>query len=813
MTIVRKSNLAIGIESQMTSVVNDERQGQRRRRNVLLERSHMGIDDDLLRDVLSKVRARRARRTHPSPTYRRNGSYLGGLEDLADGQQSSFDEGKTNGLSDDPCCTDFRCFDMLGMEAKSRKRHLVRNGRAIEDNPLRRTTVFPRQRDSESIGSTRSLNSSRMSRNDASLSSSMRSNQSADIKMLRDKMSRSSHEDESIAWWRPEDSQSMTSGSFKSLNASLASRAHSASNANNKGVSKPSGFQSTLDPKTRNEEYVLAGNATKQRDSTAIVSNSSRHASSTARSKGASKPHVNQSTVDSEKGRKGHIPTGRAEKVGGSEMFESNLPTNHLKLNRKKRKEGQECAGCGATQGDSSVFGSDISIHSRNTASNKGFGIRSLFQSKTRQQRRTCARCETKQGGSSTRGSNSSLQSHNTGSSKLSYKSRDMQSKSKAIQKKGVTQKNPGKSPSIRSSSDALSKTKSRASFAPGASRASASNSSLHSKGTARSIKIYKLHGMQSKAPAIRQASVSGKGLGKRTSVGKSSNSPSMQIQSKSQPIRQASVTGKGTGKYTSVSKSSNSLSKQIQSKSQAIMQERVARKSPEKYSSISDSSNASSDQIQSKSQTRRRVRKRPDKHTSRSDSSDASSNQNSVSSSSSDNSGKDSNRSGVYGHDEAAKTSSPHDFAGSWREGESRKRLVLSGDSVSTLSLPSTSMAQARKSILARDRLNPVYPGDRFGYQDTGGDYSSGDDSTEGSDPKHREVGKVVNSVRSTAREILSYDEHSVIAESKKGSIDDLIDSVFDKLDELDDSLLSCDGKQEPPKRWLPKLQVDVKW
>lgn len=67
---------------------------------------------------------------------------------------------------------------------------------------------FPEERDSAaSIGSKGSLNStgSRTRNHQASVSSRMRSNRNANIKTSRAELRPSTFDDESIAWWRPED--------------------------------------------------------------------------------------------------------------------------------------------------------------------------------------------------------------------------------------------------------------------------------------------------------------------------------------------------------------------------------------------------------------------------------------------------------------------------------------------------------------------------------------------------------------------------------------------------------------------------------
>lgn len=123
-----------------------------------------------------------------------------------------------------------------------------------------------------------------------------------------------------------------------------------------------------------------------------------------------------------------------------------------------------------------------------------------------------------------------------------------------------------------------------------------------------------------------------------------------------------------------------------------------------------------------------------------------------------------------------------------------------------------------ATNLILPSDSLNPVYPGDRKGYRD-----EEGDELTEAMSMMSNEVDDVVGSIHSTAQEILSSDIEDVwlsrtvlrgIADSNKVSVDDLIESVCDKLDDLDSALFSLDEEKEPPtRRWFPKVHVRAAW
>jgi hypothetical protein len=135
---------------------------------------------------------------------------------------------------------------------------------------------------------------------------------------------------------------------------------------------------------------------------------------------------------------------------------------------------------------------------------------------------------------------------------------------------------------------------------------------------------------------------------------------------------------------------------------------------------------------------------------------------------------------------------------------------------------LPSTSTTFTKNSIVASEDLNPSYPD--AGYDDF--HEGDGDGSSQESLAISREVGKVVDSIRSTAKDILSSDVENVwlsrdaleqIAESREVSVDALIDSVCDRLGDLDDSLFQLDEKKvqpvEPAKPWLPRVHLSVNW
>ena len=714
----------------MASIVKDE-PNARRLRDISLELSRMGMDDELLRDVLMKARERRTR-THPSPTPQPIGSNRVGLGHGAEKKHAPLNAVQTKRHS-------------AGMHAKSRQTHLFRDGSLNKNKASGRTAAFPKQRNSESFGSIYSLHLSNRTREDqVSVSPNIQSMQSANFKTSRAQKRRPYlEEDTSMALGRPGASFSVGSGSNGSSNPTPASRAHFASTADKKGASKPSGFQSTLNSNAKKEGHGRAVYATKQVGANEISSRLSLHSRSTARNEQVSKPVGYQSTLNPKMRKEGHAPPRRAKQLGASNEFASNFPLhskvtssneqvsklarNHSKLNPRITKEGQVLTGSLANQDGSSLIGSDTSLHSKSAKRSKAFGILSLFQRQTSRQRHASTeRVLVKQGGSSARGSNSSLRSLSTTRTNQSQKSCGTQSKAHAIRKEGVTREIPGTSAAITSLSSALSNN-SHASFAPGGSKTIASNSSRLSKGTATSKQTYKSRG--------------------------------------------------------------------IQSKSQSIRKEGVTRKSPETSTSIRESRKALS----------------PQECASRMASTNSSSN------------GRDASRSGLRAHEEPAEASSPRDLAVFLREKGSRGRCDSTGDSVSTLSFPSTSTTPTRNSILASDYIYPVYPGGKCGSQDGDEDNSSGDDSNEGSHLTSSELGKVVDSIRSTARDILSSDVEDAwlsravlkgIAESKKVSVDDLIESVCDKLDELDDSLFNFDGsKKGPRKRWLPRLQFSVKW
>ena len=148
---VKRRTLNIGSESIMASIVKDE-PNARRLRDISLELSRMGMDDELLRDVLMKARERRTR-THPSPTPQPIGSNRVGLGHGAEKKHAPLNAVQTKRHS-------------AGMHAKSRQTHLFRDGSLNKNKASGRTAAFPKQRNSESFGSIYSLHLSNRTRED-----------------------------------------------------------------------------------------------------------------------------------------------------------------------------------------------------------------------------------------------------------------------------------------------------------------------------------------------------------------------------------------------------------------------------------------------------------------------------------------------------------------------------------------------------------------------------------------------------------------------------------------------------------------------
>ena len=84
--------------------------------------------------------------------------------------------------------------------------------------------------------------------------------------------------------------------------------------------------------------------------------------------------------------------------------------------------------------------------------------------------------------------------------------------------------------------------------------------------------------------------------------------------------------------------------------------------------------------------------------------------------------------------------------------------------------------------------------------------------------------MGEVVDSIRSSARDILRSDVEDIwltravlkgIAESKKVSVDTLIESLSEKLDDLEDTFFGAtDAREEDQARsCFPKVQLSVNW
>jgi hypothetical protein len=115
---------------------------------------------------------------------------------------------------------------------------------------------------------------------------------------------------------------------------------------------------------------------------------------------------------------------------------------------------------------------------------------------------------------------------------------------------------------------------------------------------------------------------------------------------------------------------------------------------------------------------------------------------------------------------------------------------------------------------------LNRVYPGGRY----YGPHYADGDDSSQDLLHGTSEMGEVVDSIRSSARDILRSDVEDIwltravlkgIAESKKVSVDTLIESLSEKLDDLEDTFFGAtDAREEDQARsCFPKVQLSVNW
>lgn len=617
------------------------------RREVPMQSSQMGIDEDLLKDVLRRVRERRAQ-THPLATRRPNGSHRVGLCNGAQQKQAHHNAGPTTRLTDDLCCMDFRCFDVLGMRTKPKPRLKLSNG---SNNALRsnnalgrtpalpeqrdpesnewthsqgRTAAPPEQRDSELNGSSRSQHSSRWPRNDQDLGSpSTRSTRNPNVKTSWAETRRKAIKDKGSATGLPFVGSLLNGVS----NRNLASRAPAASALGNKQVSKPAGSQSTLNPKTTQQGHERTVHAAKQGGSNASGSNFALHSTSTARNKLVSKTAGPYSMTRNEQASASpgtqsklhHAPPVTAARINQVSKPLA-VPS---KLNANARMEGRGSSVHAPEQGDSNVSGSKFSLHPDKPARSKAPGLQSFFQSKAW---------------------------------------RKMQDTAGSIGNDGSS---------------------------------SASASTKQTYGT-RWIPLKSLAGQQEFS----------------------------------------------TGKIS------------------------------DRSSTTRSSSNASSNQS----------------HVS-------------LASSESSSTGHSSHRSG-------SKSSSSRDSGAFLRLNATSGSYDSAGDSVSDLSLPSTSTTQTRNSAQASrsDALNSVNPDERDGSYDSGDeDSGSEDDSSAGSHSTSGESATVVESIRSTANEILDVEDVwlsravlKTIAESKEVSVDELIEIVCDKLDEIDDSLFRCDGTRK---------------
>jgi hypothetical protein len=117
---------------------------------------------------------------------------------------------------------------------------------------------------------------------------------------------------------------------------------------------------------------------------------------------------------------------------------------------------------------------------------------------------------------------------------------------------------------------------------------------------------------------------------------------------------------------------------------------------------------------------------------------------------------------------------------------------------------------------------LNPVYPGDRSGdvLSHASTTLLSQLSSDSSSTVSRRMSGN--NSFSSTVSDMLSADVEDVwwtkavldgIAVSQNVSVNSVIESVCDKLDDMDSKLFHVDGKEKPPRRWFPGMKVVLVW
>lgn len=311
-----------------------------------------------------------------------------------------------------------------------------------------------------------------------------------------------------------------------------------------------------------------------------------------------------------------------------------------------------------------------------------------------------------------------------------------------------------------------------------------------------------KPHGSQSRSHAIQQEAVGRRSLQESPTIRSSRNALSPKSPSSVASTKQSGRSHRSSSKsHRSTSESHRSTSESHRSTNESHRSSSKSQISTSKSQRSASKSHRSSSKSRRSSSKGRRSSSRSRRSHSRS---------------------PVSNSRRALEEGEAAETASPRDLGYVVGRKGRRRRLESATDSVSTLSLslPSTSSAIARHSIVASEDRNPVYSGDRYG----GSPDADGDGSSQESLAISREVGKVVDTIRSTARDVLlsddvdnvwlSRDVLEEIAESRNVSVDALMETICDKLDNLDDDLLLLEEKKvEPAKPWFPRVHLSVNW
>lgn len=698
----------------MASIGQDERYNEKRRQLMLSELSHLGVDDELLRDVLMKIKERRAR-NHPSPTLSPSSrSYRNGSGHDVAQMRSPRNADKTLRYTIDPCCMTLRCFETLGKGSKSRQNRLIAYESANEPIPERFSSEHPQRSRSTSRNTQSSASSRKSPRLNPDFQSSKTDRRHADS-----------------AWVKPAID---TSGGSPSHEMSLrANRSFASNSRRSKRSSRVAHYSSNPAEMSPKLNPIIEA------------------------------PSVEESNLSRE---------ARGDRHVSRETRDDRHPTRETRDDRSIDRRGWDANPSSLGSPSNGLSSRSVASPARSTKSgrskqgSKASGIKPNRNPTISIEEPVCPGCAAKHGGPHEHGANATRRSMGTAQvqNKQGLKSAGKQSTTKP---KMTLSRMIGLGPTAKQGG--LNPIESQVKH------------------------TCKPHGSQSRSHAIKnQEAVPRRSLQEAPTMKSSSNGLSRQSQASLASTKESVGSPRSTGesrKSTSKGRRSSSKSRRSSSKS------RRSKSKSHRSTSKSRGSNSKSEESISRTQE-------------------------------SNSTSRESNSKRKVKQVEAAKTSaSPRDlgYVGGGQKGR-RRRFDSAADSVSTLSLPShTSTAFTKNSIIAREDFNPAHPGNgHSGYQD-----ADGDGSSQESHAISGEVGKVVDTIRSTTRDVLASDVENVwlsrdvlreIAESKDVSVEALIERVCDKLENLDDETLFLleEKKAEPGKAakpWFPRVHLSVKW